>query len=194
MRTRLLALALLLTAGCTPKPVEPPPGMRVPTVIVIGDSSGTLLPHADEFRDAVRRTVRDVPPDQLFNVFLPNQASGIRPLFAKPTLKVNLTEQAFEGYLSDSLPRGADAMTAAVTRALAEQPDVLWLISDGDVDDAAAIARMIQDARAERPLTVRWLPVAPDPDLKPAHNLPAALRSAGLLDGGPKPSTRPASR
>lgn len=140
-------------------------GPPQPKVYFVIDGSGTMIQCFEFVRLEVQRAVRDLPPRQPFNIIHDNPKTvRFRPALVDSS---NANKAAAMQWLAGrKLVGGQGQIGEAVVSACKEKPDILWLISDGDLGGAdearhAAIEKQIIDAATLHKVKIYTLSVLP---------------------------------
>jgi hypothetical protein len=130
----------------TGPPLVDPATKRIAFVV---DSSGSMINPFDAVRAMLEGAVGDLRPPRMFNcvVFAAEATVGFQraPVVASDSNK--LTFHAFLGRLS---AHGESDPVAALRAAFAQNPDAVYLISDGDFPDNPAVLKEIRRLNAGR--------------------------------------------
>jgi len=98
------------------------------------DRSGSLLDTFDYLRDALKKSLRDLVPQQQFHVIFfsagkPEELPPAKLVYATPENK----EKACK-YLDGVVPGGQTQPEAALERAFACKPELIYFMTDGEFD------------------------------------------------------------
>ncbi|MEK6644878.1 MAG: hypothetical protein AABZ08_13320 [Planctomycetota bacterium] len=121
-------------------------GQNARSVVYVMDRSGSMTDTFTLLQRELMRAVGSLNQDQLFNVLWFNEGKATE-LF--PRLKAATLDNKREAFdaIKSIVPSGQTQPVDAVKRALAYQPDVMFLLSDGDFgEDNKRIMTMIKQS------------------------------------------------
>jgi hypothetical protein len=103
------------------------------TIVYLCDASGSMLSVFGTLKDKLKDSVNDLDPGQEFNViFYSDTDSEVIVLFKdspKPANKDN--KKAAMDFINDAVSTGGTQPLPAIKAALAQKPDLIYLLTDG---------------------------------------------------------------
>lgn len=114
-------------------------------IVFICDASGSMLNKFASLRLQLQRAVNALRPTQSFNLIFTREQDCTRlaPNLIRATPK-NMQEA--ETFLEDKVtPRGETNPMPAIEAAFAQQPDLIFLLTDGDFPDNRAVLKRIRE-------------------------------------------------
>jgi hypothetical protein len=130
-------------------------------VVFVIDASGSMLNRFDLVRQAMARGIGMLRPDQMFNLIVfqgdkfATFSSGT-PGRATPEFKASAL-----GFLGEKVvPRGETNPIPAFKLAFEQSPDLIYLLTDGDLPDGAAVVRAIREFNANRKTQVSAIEIS----------------------------------
>ena len=115
-------------------------------VLFVVDGSGSMLSRLDVAQKIVRDAVKSLPPNQAFNVVL--AAEHARCFRGAPVPATEENKSAASALIDQTTARGAADVLTAVQIAFDQQPDVVYLITDGDVQKTEKLAEAMAKMNA----------------------------------------------
>jgi len=124
-------------------------GRRLPKVVYVCDASGSMLRRFDDLRRQLRLAITALRPSQPFNVVFfhdkPHAANPASLIIPTPSGKA----KAFE-FLENVSAYGQTNPIPAIELAFRQNPDVVFLLTDGDFPDNEAVAQWIRQHNARK--------------------------------------------
>jgi hypothetical protein len=120
-------------------------GQRADSIVYVLDRSGSMADTFDLLKRELRRAIGSLESDQLFNViwFSEGKATELSARMFKATVE---NKRVAFAAINRIVPSGQTEPMDAVRRGLAHQPDVLFLLSDGDFGEYnEQVIRLIRD-------------------------------------------------
>jgi hypothetical protein len=128
-----------------------PPASGTParTVAFVCDASGSMTATFGPLKHEIVRYVDALKPNQAFNVIFFQESTGAAIdknglLLAKPEAK----RRAYT-FLDGITPRGQTNPVPALELAFKQRPALIYLLTDGDFPDNAAVLRLIREKNSE---------------------------------------------
>jgi hypothetical protein len=125
--------------------------IRANKVVYVVDYSGSIIVAVDELKRELKRSVGRLKPSQSFNVILfYSRSDEVKIESFKPKLEAATDElrKEFFAWIDRRAPQGDTQPVEAMRRALALQPDAIFLFSDGMFGDPQRDAAQINHANA----------------------------------------------
>jgi hypothetical protein len=119
-------------------------GGGVRSVAYVCDASGSMIDKFDALRRQLDLSVSRLKPVQSFNViFFHDQRAAA---LSAAGLVQGLTKQKRRAaeFLNDVIPSGATDPLPALELALRQQPDLIWLLTDGDFPDNEGVLKFLR--------------------------------------------------
>lgn len=116
----------------------------VDSVAYVCDASGSMIDKFEPLRQQLHRSVSSLKAIQTFNVifFQEEQAAGLSKASLLPALAEN--KRKAERFLQDVHPTGPTDPIPALELAFRQNPELIWLLTDGDFPDNAAVLAFIR--------------------------------------------------
>lgn len=116
----------------------------VGSVAYVCDASGSMIDKFEPLRLQLHRSVSSLKAVQTFNVifFQEEQAAGLSKASLLPALAEN--KRKAERFLQDVHPTGPTDPIPALELAFRQNPELIWLLTDGDFPDNAAVLAFIR--------------------------------------------------
>jgi hypothetical protein len=111
----------------------------------------------DELRDELANSIGGLAPVQRFNVFFfqDGKAATIDPQNLLPATSQN--KRLAGKFLADVTTSGTTDPIPAIDAALRQKPQVMFLLTDGDFPDNAAVLEFIRRKNADRATTIHTI-------------------------------------
>jgi len=120
-------------------------GQRARSIVYVLDRSGSMSNTFDLLARELKRAVGSLEPDQLFNVIWFNEGRATEWSARLRAATIENKREAFTE-IGRIVPAGQTEPTDAIRKGLGYQPDVLFLLSDGDFgEENQSIIRLIAD-------------------------------------------------
>ena len=133
-------------------------GESVPAsrVVFCCDASGSMVFKFDTLRHALRTSIAALLPNQSFDlVFF--TADGFRRFGKSPVPATEENKRHADEFLKRTSAHGSADPIAGLRAAFAAAPDTVFLLTDGDFPDNAAVLREIRTLNAARRVTVHTI-------------------------------------
>jgi hypothetical protein len=116
----------------------------VQSVTYVCDASGSMLDKFEPLRQELIRSVGELTPVQSFNVIF-FQAEQAAALSTRGLLRgASEQKRRAEQFVQDISPSGPTDPLPALELALRQKPQLIWLLTDGDFPDNAAVLAFIR--------------------------------------------------
>lgn len=127
------------------------------SVAYVCDASGSMTARFDELRDELAGSIGNLAPVQRFNVFFfqDGKAATIDPANLLPATSQN--KRLAGTFLADATTSGTTDPIPAIDAALRQKPQVMFLLTDGDFPDNAAVLEFIRRKNADRATTIHTI-------------------------------------
>ena len=129
----------------------------VRSVAFVCDASGSMLDKFGPLREQLHRSVEALKPIQSFNVifFQEAQAAGL----SKGELLRGVPEnkRKAQRFLEDVYPTGQTDPIPALELAFRQKPELIWLLTDGDFPDNAAVLAFIRQRNKDRRVRINTI-------------------------------------
>jgi hypothetical protein len=133
------------SADASTRPTTRPAKAR--SVVFVIDTTGSMITSIDDVHDEVSRAIRDLDPAQRFTIV----AEGDNKVQRLGRALVNASDSnkaAAIDMLDNLLPHGSGDFKDGMKEALILRPDVVWIVSDGDVGGPKEEAPILAMARS----------------------------------------------
>ena len=126
-------------------------------IAFICDASGSMLNKFATLRRELIKAVADLRPSQSFNLIFMQEAG--RNVMGPELLKATPeNKKAVSDFLDNKVtPRGETNPMPAIEAAFAEHPQVIYLLTDGDFPDNAAVLKRIGELNANHQVRVNTI-------------------------------------
>ena len=121
------------------KPAGAP--VKAQRVLFVLDGSGSMLSRLDVGQKIVRDAIKGLPTNQTFNVLV--AAEHARCLRGAPVAATEENKNAGTALVDKTTARGAADVLSAVQMAFDQQPDVVYLVTDGEVQKTQKLAEAV---------------------------------------------------
>ena len=102
------------------------------TVVYVVDRSGSMLDTFIHVKDELRRSISKLRRSQKFHVIFFNAGPPLENPPGRPVSAINAHKEQFFTFMERVVPRGQTHPEAALRRAIGLEPDLIYLLSDGD--------------------------------------------------------------
>lgn len=100
-------------------------------IIYVVDRSGSMADTFEFVRDELKRSISALRRSQRFHVIFFNSRGPLESPPGHPVNAIDVHRERFFEFLDNVVPRGGTKPAAALRRAMALKPDVIYLLSDG---------------------------------------------------------------
>jgi hypothetical protein len=133
------------------------PGAR--SIVYVVDRSGSMVDTFHRVRAELKRSISALRRSQKFHVIFFNAAEPLENPPLRPVNAIDAHKRQFFAFLENVSPGGGTKPEGALRRALALEPDILYLLSDGISFDPALLQRLSEwnPQRRTRIYTIAYL-------------------------------------
>lgn len=136
---------------------------RPRSVAYLCDASGSMLPKFDALKRELAKAIQGLQPVQSFSVhfFSDTREFSLGPqlLMATPANKLHALN-----FLETIAPRGSTDPIPALERAFQQKPQLIFLLTDGDFPDNAAVLNRIRQLNRDSPVRINTIAFVGDGD------------------------------
>jgi uncharacterized protein with von Willebrand factor type A (vWA) domain len=118
-------------------------------VVYLLDGSGSMMSKFDGLRSAVSSAVGELKPAQFFNVVIMQENDGA-PFNRQSLAATEANKALFAGFMKKARPHGASDPIAALRFAFAQNPEVIYFLTDGDFPNNNQVLQEIHKLNAAR--------------------------------------------
>ncbi|HET6248593.1 MAG TPA: hypothetical protein VFE47_12905 [Tepidisphaeraceae bacterium] len=182
-----IVLAILLTCIGVPKSAfaqaaarrDPDPTAPEKKVIFIIDGAGLPQEKLDVVADQVRGAIATFKPIQLFNIIIVNE-NGISVLFPELSHATPESKRRFEPFIKQLKKSSKHDVIPALSRALKEQPDLIFLLAHESFTDNDAVIKKAREINPKSMTIIDTLAFdPPDDDKAIGDTLKTIARNSG---------------
>ncbi|HEX4793562.1 MAG TPA: hypothetical protein VH370_07220 [Humisphaera sp.] len=132
------------------------------SIVFVCDATATMVPKFMALKLQLSKAINDLGPLQRFDVifFNDDRASSFSSWLKRPgtlPLAVPATKSRFNEFFAQIVPRHSGSPIAAVELAIKEQPDVIYLLSDGEFEDADAGVKHIRELNPDHKIRINTI-------------------------------------
>lgn len=133
-------------------------------IVFLCDASGSMLNKFATLREQLTKAVAGLGPNQSFNLIFMTEAD-CNKMAAQPVKATADNKQAAETFMEDKVtPRGETNPNPAIDAAFAENPQVLFLLTDGDFPDNLAMQKRIAALNANHQVQINTIAFVSEAD------------------------------
>jgi uncharacterized protein with von Willebrand factor type A (vWA) domain len=125
-------------------------------VVFCCDASGSMLLKFDTLRQALRTSIAAMTPDQSFDLLFFTD-EGPRRFGRSLVPATDDNKRRADEFLNETSPHGSADPLEGLRAAFAAAPETIFLLTDGDFPDNAAVLREIRTLNAGRRVTVHTI-------------------------------------